>query len=142
MINRALAGLALEGKDRPELRMHDWWMALCAAAFGRAAFLPEATMDYRQHGGNVVGAKDPRSLSYVWQKIRGSEVHAALVDTAAQAGAFLETYRERLTPEQRKMLQAYADAPEKNKFARLGVYRRYGLWKQDPRRRLGQILWW
>ena len=142
MINRTLAGLALRGKDRPEMRMHDWWMALCAAAFGKAAFLPEVTIDYRQHGGNVVGAKDPRSLAYIWKKIRGSEVREALTDTAAQAGAFLEVYRELLTPEQRTLLQAYAAVPEKNKIARLSVYRRYGLWKQDPRRRAGQILWW
>lgn len=51
--------------------MHDWWLALIAAAMGRAVFLDRATIDYRQHGGNVVGAKDPRSAGYVLQKLKG-----------------------------------------------------------------------
>ena len=105
--------------------MHDWWLALIAAAMGRAVFLDRATIDYRQHGGNVVGAKDPRSAGYVLQKLKGGAVRRSLVDTARQAGAFL-----------------YAAAPEKGKLARLALYRRRGLWKYGLNRRIGQILWW
>ena len=42
-----------------EARMHDWWTALCAAAWGRLRYLPEPTVRYRQHGENVVGAERP-----------------------------------------------------------------------------------
>lgn len=122
--------------------MHDWWLALIAAAMGRAVFLDRATIDYRQHGGNVVGAKDPRSAGYVLQKLKGGAVRRSLVDTARQAGAFLSCYRQELTPDQQALLADYAAAPEKGKLARLALYRRRGLWKYGLNRRIGQILWW
>jgi hypothetical protein len=37
--------------------MHDWWLALCAAALGRVLYLPEATVLYRQHGSNAQGSR-------------------------------------------------------------------------------------
>jgi glycosyltransferase involved in cell wall biosynthesis len=37
--------------------MHDWWLALCAASIGKVGFVSQATMLYRQHQGNSVGAK-------------------------------------------------------------------------------------
>ena len=69
MINRSLARLACRPVEEGDMLMHDWWLALIAAAMGRAVFLNRATIDYRQHGGNVVGAKDPRSAGYVLQKL-------------------------------------------------------------------------
>ncbi|WP_125704632.1 glycosyltransferase family 2 protein [Lacticaseibacillus daqingensis] len=39
--------------------MHDWWYALVAAARGQLVYLNEATILYRQHGNNVVGATTP-----------------------------------------------------------------------------------
>ena len=37
--------------------IHDWWIALCAAAMGQIRYLPDPTVLYRQHGSNVVGAQ-------------------------------------------------------------------------------------
>ena len=37
--------------------MHDWWLALCAAAMGEVLYLPEATVLYRQHGLNAPGSR-------------------------------------------------------------------------------------
>lgn len=37
--------------------MHDWWIGLITAKYGKNIFLDERTILYRQHGGNVVGAK-------------------------------------------------------------------------------------
>lgn len=51
--NRAL--LKLCGNISQEAIMHDWWLALLACAFGKLEFLDEATIYYRQHGGNTVG---------------------------------------------------------------------------------------
>lgn len=57
MINRRLRDLALDVKNIDNIYMHDWWLALLAAAEGRLLYLPESTILYRQHEGNTVGAR-------------------------------------------------------------------------------------
>jgi glycosyl transferase family 2 len=54
LVNRPLLRVAV---PVPAVIMHDWWLALCAAATGRVVFLPEATVRYRQHGGNAQGSQ-------------------------------------------------------------------------------------
>ena len=56
MINRSLARLACRPVGEGDMLMHDWWLALIAAAMGRAVFLDRATIDYRQHGGVLTAA--------------------------------------------------------------------------------------
>lgn len=53
LFNGALARAALP--IPPEALMHDWWLALVAAAQGHIRYLPQATLRYRQHGHNVSG---------------------------------------------------------------------------------------
>jgi len=38
--------------------MHDWWLALIAAATGTIIYVPKALVMYRQHGGNAIGVRD------------------------------------------------------------------------------------
>jgi len=40
--------------------MYDWWLAQCAAACGGIAFQAEPLLLYRQHPGNVIGARPIR----------------------------------------------------------------------------------
>ncbi len=54
VLNRALLRAVI---PIPHVVMHDWWLALCAAALGSLLFLPEATVRYRQHGANVLGSR-------------------------------------------------------------------------------------
>lgn len=42
---------------------HDLWQALIAEATGGIAFIPRPLVDYRQHGGNVMGAVDRRRFT-------------------------------------------------------------------------------
>lgn len=39
-----------------DIRMHDWWIAITAAAFGHIIFVPQSLIQYRQHGLNTIGA--------------------------------------------------------------------------------------
>ena len=141
MINRPLTVLALEGADEEKMLMHDWWIALCAAAFGKSVFLPEATIDYRQHGGNVVGAKSPLNPAYLKSRLSGGAIKKALNDASAQAEAFLRVYGDRLNAAQKETAEAYAKLPGMGKIARLRTYSRYGFWKKDPGRRAAQMIW-
>lgn len=51
--------LALTASPFPEHWVHDEWLAMVAASTGRIVPLPDALIDYRQHGGNEIGAVDP-----------------------------------------------------------------------------------
>ena len=37
--------------------IHDEWLAVCAALGRGVRFVPEQTIDYRQHGGNQIGVR-------------------------------------------------------------------------------------
>ena len=125
-----------------EIRYHDWWMALIAAAFGKIVFLPEATMDYRQHGRNEVGAKNVRSFRYLLSRLNGQSVLAARDDTIAQTAAFLKLYEAELRPEQKKLCRAMTGLASHGKLWRLRAMTRYHLWKNTLPRKIGQVLWW
>lgn len=55
LFNRALLDWALP--IPPQVIMVDWWLALLAAATGRIEFEPRPLVRYRQHAGNLIGAK-------------------------------------------------------------------------------------
>lgn len=55
--NRALLDLALP-MPLSEVH-HDWWLAVLAAATGEVIAIDEVLTDYRQHGGNAIGAASP-----------------------------------------------------------------------------------
>lgn len=60
VFNRALL---LAAVPLPQVVMHDWWLALCAAALGEILYLPEPTVLYRQHQRNAIGSRGwPRAL--------------------------------------------------------------------------------
>lgn len=58
IINRALMDVAMPIPD--QAYMHDWWLAIVAKRFGHLELIDAPLIDYRQHGGNSIGAK-PRS---------------------------------------------------------------------------------
>lgn len=56
MMNAPLCRLCAQHQPTGDLHMHDWFIALTAAAFGRIVPIPAALADYRQHGTNAMGA--------------------------------------------------------------------------------------
>lgn len=95
LLNRSLLAAALP--IPAAATMHDWWLALVAAACGRLGFVPTATLDYRQHPRNQIGAK-----SY-WQSVnplcrllrgQGSDALRQLGRLQAQAAALQERLAE------------------------------------------------
>ena len=55
MVNRPLLELAIPVPAAA--MMHDWWLALCAAACGSIEFIAEPTMAYRRHDTNAMTAR-------------------------------------------------------------------------------------
>ncbi len=141
MMNRALAELACSHMPEGPILMHDWWLALIAAAMGAAAYLPEATIDYRQHGNNTVGAKNTRSASYIFKKIKNDGVKTAMAQTFAQAKIFDDCFGPMLDDQTRATVRAYAAMTDQNGFLRRINYIKYGFWKCGLQRIAAQLLW-
>lgn len=113
MINRPLLDLAWPiPKD---CIMHDWWLALTAAAFGKIGLVQEATLSYRQHGANTVGAKKYGPLSYLLyglKKWRQPDArHLFYKKNFQQAGLFFQRFKEQLKEKDRLLLAAYLQIP-------------------------------
>ncbi len=90
IVNEKLAALATPVPK--QAIMHDWWLALLAAAFGHIETIEAPLIDYRQHQQNTVGAKPYASSKWSIRKIKGAftdpvydEVNRVLV---MQASAF------------------------------------------------------
>jgi hypothetical protein len=122
MMNRRLRDLALPVHD--QARMHDWWIALTAAAFGRIGYIRQPLVLYRQHGGNTLGAKRWGTATLMRLAATGSlpavcrEKQAILRATQHQAAAFAETFGDRMPAEHLRVVEAYAAIPEQGYLAR------------------------
>lgn len=123
--------------------MHDWWLMLIASAFGKIIPLEnEQTILYRQHAGNVVGAKDADSVSYLYERIAHSENTRNIVNqTYRQAESFYKLFSDRLSEEQRTLVLRFIDIPKHKKLRR--VYDLFALqtWKHGIVRVLGQLFY-
>ncbi|MHC4884942.1 MAG: glycosyltransferase family 2 protein [Planctomycetota bacterium] len=141
MANRALVELA--GPVPPEAVMHDWWLALVAAAFGHTAWVESPTIQYRQHGANDTGGKH-FSPAYILSKVatfwQTGELEDTIREAQAQASAFLNRFQGRLSPQQQEVVQAYAGLKEKGWLGRRASIIRHGLWKTGMIRNLGFLL--
>ncbi len=140
MINRSLADLV---KDAPaeDMLMHDWWIALTAAAFGQIGFVGKPLNRYRQHGNNRLGAVDNRSLKgvmrIVWKRrhtkrrIRVSYIHAK---------NFYEYFKPRLDYKSRDILEIYIDIPSHFKITRVAKLMKHSFLKQNFMSAVGQLI--
>lgn len=140
MLNRELRELA--GAVPATAVYHDWWFTCVAAAFGRVVALREATVLYRQHDANVVGApRGPRPRWYDLPHVavdalrRSAHLRSELARTARQAAAFLDRFESRLSQSDRRFLADYARLPalplleRKVALMRLRVRREHGVWR-------------
>ena len=142
MMNRSLATLACREGFDDAMMMHDWWIALLASACGKAAFLNVATLDYRQHGNNSVGAKNVRSSSYLIRRLGSKSMRQSLAGAARQADAFLTAYSDLLDPKQINLLQAFASTQNASLLKRNRIYRKHKLYKYGFVRVAAQIVGW
>lgn len=144
MANRRLVELAL--RMPKEACLHDRWMGLLAAALGKAAFIREQTVLYRQHGRNAIGVgptEGPKSLP---QRIRQSPGYARLYvagwrSNQEQAAAFLKVHGAELPEQQRKVLEAFRRCEtSRSRLVRIATFLRQGFSSRGRLSRLAVIL--
>lgn len=141
MLNSALAQRAAQTVEEKDMLMHDWWIALIASVYGQIGFLDEATIDYRQHSDNVVGAKNIRSVGYILRKISGNEARKAIKQTFTQAKALYARFGDSIDATNKEILKQYASLENDGWFKRRCKYIKYGFYKCGFIRVFGQMIW-
>jgi hypothetical protein len=139
IVNRALLALALP--IPAEVAMHDWWLIQIAAQFGKVGFIAEPTIAYRQHEGNVVGAKTSRLSAIAVDMLRGSAAYRQRLRNAQrQAASFLERYGARMEDADRDAARVFAGLSNYPPLLRQALAARYGLRKAGLLRTVGFYL--
>ena len=126
---------------REEMLMHDWWIAIYAATFGKIVHMNKSLMYYRQHGDNVVGSVDIRSLQYVKIKLMSKDTKKANMLYIQQAAAFYEEYEKEMEVWQKEVIKAFLEIPNLTKISRIMNLRRGKYLKSTMLRRIGQYFY-
>lgn len=119
-----------------EAVMHDWWLALVAAAAGELIDIPVATIQYRQHGANNIGAKKWTHWSmlhrFVTDPVSTVRRAKSIIDrTQKQAMAFHQRFAGVLDKCSSDMLEKYARLHERPIWERKAFLFRSKLWSRS-----------
>lgn len=138
MINRKLANL-LDTKPQKAI-MHDMWMALVAATFGHIEYIDDATILYRQHNNNSVGAKNVHSLNYYIGKFLQKDKSNMMLPNCMQAEEFLHIYFNKLDKKSVGMLCEFSTLLEYGRIYKFISLCKYNLFKKNYLKMVAQIL--
>ena len=141
VMNRPLRKLIASHAKAKNLFMHDWFIALTAAAFGRIAFVDQPLTRYRQHESNVIGASNRSLLARGISALRDRKnAKRRILLTYTHTKVFLKLFGEALPAGSKEIVDAYLATQRMKKLPRVLAVRRLGCVMQSPVTRLGQIL--
>ena len=139
LLNRPLADLVARFGDPERMFMHDWFIALTAASFGRIVFCPQRLTRYRQHGGNAIGASQVSLIHRGLRALRArQDAKARIALTFSHTLAFQQMFGSILPPEAEQVIKDYLATQKLPKLRRIAAWRRQGTLMQSPVTRLGQ----
>jgi hypothetical protein len=136
--NGALLNLAVPVPK--QVILHDWWVALCAAACGRLEYLPLATVRYRQHAGNQIGAEgfvrmvNPLSPGSRRRIMRGAHEFLNSVHQAASLSERIASRGISCPAEIQSLLKGYSAVAAVGRLRRVWLVSRLGLRRQGMMR--------
>lgn len=147
LFNHSLWGYMQKVTDSDRILMHDHVLALVALMFGHMSFIGKPLMDYRQHEGNSVGAKNARSIGYLMQRFKKGRdrFRDDLKASADQAAYLLNVFGDDLVccncTEKMLLLVRYSSLYDQTKTARIQDFFRCGFWKKGWLLKAVQMLW-
>lgn len=141
MLNRTLAEKGVEHIPEDGILMHDWWLALLASATGTTGYLNEATIDYRQHKNNTVGAKNTTSPAYIIQKVFSGNIRDLIFKTVQQAKALSACYADEMPADCAEIVRKYAELDTYGFWKRRYCYARNRFYKCGIARIIAQMIW-
>lgn len=141
MLNRPLIRL---GHPLPvQAPSHDYWFALVASAFGQIVAIREPLIEYRQHGGNLTGARH-WCMRYIIKRagelFSDNGPRAGLYGSIEQAKIFLVRYRNELPLVERETLEAFVEMQTQGVVERRYSLMAHGFWKYGLARNVGVLL--
>lgn len=137
MMNKALKEKITVLPDHA--RVHDWWVALIASAFGKIVFVEEQTMLYRQHSSNVIGNRS--FFKYATDAAKSlKKQKEKLIQTEKQAEDFLKIYEHLLSKEQKNLVADFAYMEKMSFFKRKSLVLKNKYLKSGFIRNIGVIL--
>lgn len=108
MVNASLRNVLNSNRLPQKAKLHDWWIALIAASFGKIGYVNECTLFYRQHENNVVGGAG--FLSYFKNRISSLQLQKdAILILERQAEEFVEIYGNILEDEKKTVIKNFAE---------------------------------
>lgn len=126
----------------PEAIMHDWWVALVAAACGRIEVVPHALAEYRQHPANVLGA-----MGMTWRRLARRLCASPLAGARdrldrgyRQAGALRSSLGARMPAQAAATVDAFVAMRGRGWLGRRAVLVRHGFWMNGALRNLGLLV--
>ncbi|MDO5883751.1 glycosyltransferase family 2 protein [Ligilactobacillus animalis] len=128
LFNRKVREIFLKTNDYDEIEMHDWWIALIAAMFGKVIFIDEKLVLYRQHGRNTVGAGTNGGILKKFFKSGTLKKQDKLINVSfRQSRAFFEQYKKSLNREQRQFLRELMLCESSSMAQRYRFFKKYDL---------------
>ncbi|GBG96556.1 glycosyltransferase family 2 protein [Lactococcus termiticola] len=109
MINQKLAD---SWTDTDDVIMHDWYLAVAAAALGELVYIDQPTVLYRQHGDNVLGARTLSKRIKNWTN-NWLKKYWWLITSSQKQGAKLLANSE-LSAENRQLIEDYVGILEQD----------------------------
>lgn len=110
LINKVAKDKLIESFNFSSL-MHDWWIFLYASLYNNTIFLDQATLKYRQHENNTLGASRTFNLFELFNKMSIAKLN--LKRTFEQSKAFFSTLNENevslLTSSEMKHLRFFSN---------------------------------
>lgn len=141
IMNKPLRELIATHAKAKDLFMHDWFIALTAASFGRISFVDRPLTRYRQHGNNTIGASAKSLLHRGLDALKHrKEAKRRILLTYTHTKVFRKLYDGKLPAEALSVVDAYLATQRMRKLPRVLAVRRMGCTMQNPVTRLGQIL--
>lgn len=137
LLNAALREAALPIPR--EAIMHDWWVALVAAATGDIRWTETPTVRYRQHGANDTGAKRWGVHHWAGQAdtLFRPSVHREKIRAYQRQAAALAVHRGAAIPESvRAVLEGFAGLDQLGYLRRVRFLWRHGVMKTGALRNL------
>lgn len=141
LMNAALRDLVTTHVQPGQVQMHDWFIALTAAAFGQVLFVDLPLVNYRQHSANAMGASRQGQVARGIQALsKRQQAKERIAITYRHTELFRSIYANDLPQDACTVIDTYLATESMPKWQRIPAVLRGGYTMQSPITRAGQII--